>query len=33
MPRGHGSDIAFATRMNGYALAGFSDAFNIAPGK
>ena len=32
MPRGHGSDIVFATRMNGYVLAGFSDAFNTAPG-
>ena len=33
MPRGYGSNIVFATRMTGYALAGFSDAFNTAPGQ
>ncbi len=33
MPSGHGSDIVFATRLTGYSLAGFTDAFNTAPEK
>ena len=32
MPSGQGSNIVFATRMTGYALASFVDAFNTAPG-